>query len=113
MLRNTMKKIIPIICSIIIIFNGLGIVDASPIETLITEDFDKLVDINVTVEIYAIRSLVEIDDLPEPNLGIALGKYFTSSGYSNTTILPMATSPTLYAFPIFIIHFTSFFDFGF
>ena len=72
-----MKKIISIICSIIIIFNGLGIVYASPMVALMTEDFDKLVDINVTVEIYAIRSLVEIDYLPEPNFFV---KVFINEG---------------------------------
>ena len=72
-----MKKMIPIICSIIMIFNGVGIVGALPMETLITEDFDKLVDIHVTVEIYAIRSLIEIDYLPEPNFFI---KVFINDG---------------------------------
>lgn len=62
-----MKKIISIICLIILICSGLGVVDASSIEKLMIEDFDILVDINVTVDIYAIRSLNEIDDFPEPN----------------------------------------------
>ena len=70
-----MKNILYILCVGILLFNGLVVI-ASKTTTLeyekeqrliITDDFDPLVDINVTVDILVIRSLDTIDIVSGPD----------------------------------------------
>jgi hypothetical protein len=81
-----MKKITPILCMGILILGGAGAVDVSSIETLM-EDFDQLVDVNVTVDILAIRSLDGVDSSSDSNFSVKVfinGEEFTSDIWYDT-----------------------------
>lgn len=57
-----MRKIISIILIQILIISGTITFQAASIDKMVIDDFDPLVDVNVTVELLSIRALYEIDD---------------------------------------------------
>jgi len=75
-------KIIPIICTIILCFSYLGVAQSLHTESVKIEDFDPLVDINVTVDILSIRALDDIDGSDTPDFFVKIiinGEEFISN----------------------------------
>ncbi len=58
-------KIATIILVQMLLLSGAGLIEASLLDKKIIEDFDPIVDINITFEILAIRALYEINNLSE------------------------------------------------
>ncbi|MCJ7570918.1 MAG: hypothetical protein MUO82_03450 [Candidatus Thermoplasmatota archaeon] len=80
-------KIAVIIFVQMLLLSGAGLIDALSLEKTIVEDFDPLVDINITVEILTIRALYEIDDLSEADFFAKVcinDQKFTSEIWHNT-----------------------------
>ena len=96
--RQIMKKIILIACIGILLLGGLG-VKTAPVDVmenemekkaLITDDIDPLVDIAVTVDILAIRTLDIIDNSSDPDFFIKIfinDEEFISSIWKDTNYL--------------------------
>ena len=92
-----MKKIISLIFMGILFFNsllviGLPVKNSNNIEnvTFYVEDFDPLVDINVTIDILAIRALDGIDNGSDPDFFVKLfinDEEFTSPVWENSKYL--------------------------
>ena len=71
-----MKKIISIVSIFLLLLNtyfAVGIsIDNYEIENLEVQDYDPLVDINITVKITAIRALDKIDSCSKPDFFVKL-----------------------------------------